>query len=86
MAKRFRHYFKQGWVAVTVPRANVHNWEKSSNDFGNDAHFKELNEWCANNFPNNLWASRYRNWEGAKEFVFREEKHANWFRLKWSFK
>lgn len=22
-------------------------------------------------------------WQGGTEFVFREQKHANWFRLKW---
>lgn len=83
MAKRFRYYFRQGWHTVNVDRANLWNWDTSGKDVGNEEHFKELNEWCANTFPKDSWVSRYRNWQGGKEFVFKEEKHANWFKLKW---
>jgi hypothetical protein len=83
MAKRFRYYFRQGWHVVNVDRANVWNWEKDNQEFGNDAHFKALNLWCEQSFPKDAWVSRYRNWQGEKEFVFKEEKHANWFKLKW---
>lgn len=84
MAKRFRYYFRQGWHSVIVPRANIWNWEKDSEDgFGNEAHFKALNKWCERSFGKDVWASRFRNSEGEKEFAFKEEKHANWFKLKW---
>ena len=74
MAKRFRYYFRQGWHTVTIDRANVWNWEKDNQEFGNDAHFKALNLWCEQSFPKGKWVSRYRNWQGEKEFVFKEEK------------
>jgi hypothetical protein len=83
MSKRFRYYFRQGWHSIKVDRANVWNWEKDNGPVGNDAHFKALNDWCEQSFPKGSWVSRYRNWEGEKEFVFREQKHANWFALKW---
>lgn len=83
MAKRFRYYFRQGWHTVNIDRANVWNWEKDNEPSGNDAHFKALNDWCEQSFPKDSWVSRYRNWQGEKEFVFKEEKHANWFKLKW---
>ena len=84
MAKRFRYYFRRGWHGVVIDRANLWNWEQAQGQtLGNEAHFLALNQWCEQNFPPQSWASRYRNWQGEKEFVFQEEKHANWFRLRW---
>lgn len=84
MKRRFRYYFRQGWHSVIVPRANVWNWEKEGHEgFGNEGHFQAMNQWCEKSFDKEVWASRLRNMEGEKEFAFKEEKHANWFKLKW---
>ena len=84
MAKRFRYYYRQGWHSIKLPRANLWGINgPSREDPGNEAHFKQLNQWCSQSFPPDSWSSRYRNWEGEKEFVFKEQKHTNWFGLKW---
>lgn len=84
MKRRFRYYFRQGWHSVVVPRANLWNWENANNTlFGDQAYYNALMEWCDKTFPKDSWASRLRNPEGEKEFAFKEEKHANWFKLKW---
>ena len=84
MKRRFRYYFRQGWHSVVVPRANIWHWDDPNIDhFGNEAHYKALLAWCDKSFPKDSWAGRLRNVEGEKEFAFKEQKHANWFKLKW---
>jgi hypothetical protein len=82
--KRFRYYFRQGWHIVNVDRANVWNHENaSSDDWGNLAQFNFINAWCKKTFPDDAWVSRVSGPNGNKEYAFKEQKHANWFRLKW---
>jgi hypothetical protein len=84
MKRRFRYYFRRGWHTVKVDRANVWNYEQVNSDsFGNDAHYNALFAWCKNTFPDDSWVSRISGPTGSKEFAFREQKHANWFSLKW---
>jgi hypothetical protein len=85
MKKRFRFYFRQGWHTVKVDRANVWNNENAGKeDWGDQAQFNMINAWCAKSFPEDTWVSRVSGPDGGKEFAFKEQKHANWFRLKWS--
>jgi hypothetical protein len=83
MKRRFRYYFRQGWHVVKVDYSNVWNHENSNEPFGNEAHYHALIVWCRKNFPDGDWASRIRGPDGSKEFAFKEQKHANWFSLKW---
>jgi hypothetical protein len=85
MKRRFRYYFRQGWHVIKVDRANVWNHDRDeAEDWGNLAQFKHINAWCEKTFPKDVWASRISGPDGSKEFAFLEEKHANWFRLKWT--
>lgn len=84
MKKRFRYYFRQGWHVVKVDRANVWNHDNADKEpWGNTAHFDLVNAWCANTFAKDAWVSRISGPDGSKEFAFKEQKHANWFTLKW---
>ena len=74
---------KHNWQVVEVSRTNLHNlFDSTSGDWGDLEHYKEVRTWCANTFPTGSWeASLGKN---GKKFVFKEDKYAMLFKLKWA--
>ncbi len=87
--KRLRSYIREGWHYVEVPKIKSDWGFYGINNMHNKKHFHEMRVWCWNNFPEGTWHGRCTDWNsingnGVKRFVFKEAKHATWFRLKWT--
>lgn len=82
MKKRIRQLVrKDNWQVVEVSRANLYKFFDNVEEWGNQAHYREIRSWCANTFPKGSWEASYSH--STKKFVFKEDKHAMLFKLKW---
>lgn len=82
MKKRIRKLIRQdNWQVVEIPRANLYKLFDNVDEWGNQKHYKEIRTWCANTFPKNSWEASLGS--NVKKFVFKEDKHAMLFKLKW---
>lgn len=84
MKTRIRKLIRQhNWQVVEVSRTNLYNlFESNGGDWGDATHYKEVRTWCAKTFPKGSWeASLGKN---GKKFVFKEDKYAMLFKLKWA--
>jgi hypothetical protein len=84
MKTRLRKLIRQhNWQVVEVSRTNMYKlFESTNGDWGDFEHYKEVRSWCAKTFPKGSWeASLGKN---GKKFVFKEDKYAMLFKLKWS--
>lgn len=88
--KLFRKRLQENWVKVIVNRVQTNNskWSVSS---GTDdlEHYTEMVKWCNDTgMTDEDCIHRFMNGPGVrnrhtKEFLFRTEKHASMFILKW---
>ena len=88
--KLFRKRLQENWVKVIVNQVQTNNsrWLASS---GTDdlEHYTEMVKWCNDTgMTNEDCIHRFMNGPGVrdrhtKEFLFRTEKHASMFILKW---
>ena len=88
---RFRTLIRQGWHCVELP-----GWPSGIDDYwymdkatANRQHYKKMIDWCDTHLPKNTWNSRINldrsnGQAGKKIFIFKEGKHATWFRLLWT--
>lgn len=87
MKHRFRHYARNGWTVVEVPRANLYDVDKSEK-FGNEKHYQDISNWCAKTLPQGTWVGTKHAFSGTdkpgtKRFAFKHPKYATLFTLKW---
>jgi hypothetical protein len=84
MKTRLRKLVRQyNWQVVEVSRTNLYNlFENNGGEWGNMAQYKEVRAWCAKTFPKGSWEASLGT--HSKKFVFKEDKHAMLFKLKWS--
>lgn len=98
MKRRFRKLVREGWHVAQVNRANLWNWTQqnfnvSSDDWGDDVHYRYIREWCNKTYTKGSWEGRrvqnswWKDSSGSivtKEFAFRNEKDKTLFLLRWS--
>ena len=87
MKRRFRHYLRQGWHIARVPRMNLYDYAHSE-EWGNDKHYREIRDWCSQQFNQRDWDSRLfagsgTHAPGVKEFAFKNAEDLLMFKLKW---
>lgn len=90
MKRRFRQLQKKGWHIINVPRKNMWQFDLHSNEWGNEAHYKMLREWCHENFAKGEWeatmcAEGTGIKPGTKRFCFKDDQAKLIFALRWGF-
>ena len=86
MKRKFEKYEKDGWHVVELPRANLWNWNSGNDQWGNKARYEAVRTWCNDQFPKDSWEGTLHPSgvnTGISRFVFKEEKYATMFLLKW---
>jgi len=88
--KLFRKRLQENWVKVVVNRVQTNNSQWMATSVTNDhEHYTEMVKWCNDTgMTDEDCIHRFMNGPGVrnrhtKEFLFRTEKHASMFILKW---
>lgn len=91
--RRIRTLLRSGWTEVKVPRKNLYKYDPQNPNpfFGENLYMKEIVDWCKDLYkedeytfappPYSPYSGKY---EGCfKRFVFKNEKDATLFLLRW---
>lgn len=87
MKKRMRYYLRRGWVCIELPtdEINVFHFLKDPNyDLSQTYH--NMVSWCKRMFKESDWHSGLGGGSGnpnVNRFVFRNQRDATLFALKW---
>lgn len=90
MKRRFRQLQRQGWHIIVVPRKNMWQFDLHSNEWGNEAHYKMLREWCHENIAKGEWEATMNSTHGnpkpgTKRFCFKDAEAKLLFALRWGY-
>jgi len=72
----------RNWELVKIPRANLYKWNTPNSKFGNTVHYEEIDDWCKQHIPNDVWTSMIAH-NGVKHFYFKDPKYVTMFTLRW---